>query len=599
MTDALKMRLNEKKQERSSLNNYVSFVFGIFILAVLGSYVVLSVLKSSEINNVFYSTVFFIASILATFAFMRIIKADIKEKDKFTLWLVLFLAYTFFVSFFISGVLIGKGKASVFIYDLIFLGLFSVLSGIFIYKRRHNLKREGIMYLYRTKVGMKFIDYVGEKYPKTLKVFSYLAIICGYALMVIMIFLLLQLVYIYVANQDAVRAVKVPPLMPLIPYLPSVFKISFLPPFYFTYWIVAIACIALFHEFAHGILMKRYGIKIKSTGFGFLGPFLAAFVEQDEKDMEKKGRFEQMAVLAAGTFTNLLLAILFFFVLFGFFSLAYSPNGAMFDAYTPGIVAIANITSIDGINVSEPTNASLIEVIEKNNIQNDLVLGEGTNKINFTKIIADNKTYYMTINELKSQLKQSKGYVLLYYDFPAIRNGLKGAIIEINGERIKTYSDLNSSLSKYEPGQEVSVKTKYNQEVIEYNLVLGEDPTVSGRAILGIATSAQDNSRLVVRIFNFFNFYKQDATLYEPRFNTEFTIFIYNLIWWLALVNLSVALANMIPMGMFDGGRFFMLTVESATKSKKAGEIAFKVATYIILGIFALLMLGWAFAIFI
>jgi hypothetical protein len=60
---------------------------------------------------------------------------------------------------------------------------------------------------------------------------------------------------------------------------------------YFTYWIVAIALVAIFHEGFHGIFARFYNIKIKSTGFGFLGPFLAFFVEQDDKQMQKAKPF--------------------------------------------------------------------------------------------------------------------------------------------------------------------------------------------------------------------------------------------------------------------------------------------------------------------
>jgi len=200
---------------------------------------------------------------------------------------------------------------SFFIYDISFLILFSLVVGIFLWKRKKNLKREGIMYLYRTQVGVKIINYIGKKYKRTLRVMSFLAVISGYALMMSMIYFLGKLMYIYFFLPDVVRAIKIPPLMPLIPYLPSLFKVDFLPPFYFTYWIIAIACIAVFHEFAHGIIAKRYGVKIKTTGFGFLGPFLAAFVEPDEKQMQKKTKFQQIAVLSAGTFINLILFICF------------------------------------------------------------------------------------------------------------------------------------------------------------------------------------------------------------------------------------------------------------------------------------------------
>ena len=84
-----------------------------------------------------------------------------------------------------------------------------------------------------------------------------------------MIYLFGKMVYLYIAYPNIVRAIKVPPIMPLVPYLPQAFKLSFLPDFYFITWILVLAIIAISHEFAHGIFMRRYGIKIKSTGFGF------------------------------------------------------------------------------------------------------------------------------------------------------------------------------------------------------------------------------------------------------------------------------------------------------------------------------------------
>ena len=107
-----------------------------------------------------------------------------------------------------------------------------------------------------------------------------------------------------------------------------------------------------------------------------------------------------------------------------------------------------------------------------------------------------------------------------------------------------------------------------------------------------------NNQRILGQITDFFNFSKKPGTNYEPRFNGDFVLFIYNLIWWLALINLSVALINMWPVAIFDGGRFFMLSVWAVTGSEKFAMSAFKVVTYLILGSLALLMLGWFVAIF-
>lgn len=489
---------------------------------------------------------------------------------------------------------------SIYIYDITFLVLFTLFVVIFLYKRRKNLKREGPMYLYRTQIGVRFINHVGKKYKKTLKVLSYLVIVSGYLLMIAMMYLLWQLIYIYLLRPDIVQQVKIPPLMPLIPYLPEAFNISFLPPFYFTYWIIAIAVIAIFHEFAHGIFAKRFGVRIKSTGFGFLGPFLAAFVEPDEKQMESKSKYQQITILSAGTFFNLILGILFFLLLAVFFVMAYQPAGAMFNTYTPGIVEIGSIGMLGGINITNPSNEGLLEIIEKNNLTDNLVLGINGNTLKFTKIIAGGKIYYITIDSLNAQLKQERDQVALFYDLPAINAGLKGAIIKIDNERIGDREDLVRVMENYNPRDRIKITTKdtEKEEILEYEIELAEDPGGSGRGVIGISFSTAKSTKLIGQVIEFFNFFKKPGTNYEPKFNADLIIFIYNLILWLALINISVALINMWPVPIFDGGRMFMLTVWAITRSERVGKIVFKIIAYLILGSLLLLMIGWAGAIF-
>ena len=86
--------------------------------------------------------------------------------------------------------------------------------------------------------------------------------------------------------------------------------------------------------------------------------------------------------------------------------------------------------------------------------------------------------------------------------------------------------------------------------------------------------------------------------VHTSRFTKYVIVFIYNLIWWIALVNISVALVNMPPMGIFDGGRMFMLTMMGITGSEKFAKVSFKIITYLILGVFFLLMFSWFAAVF-
>jgi len=492
---------------------------------------------------------------------------------------------------------------SFYIYDITFLVIFSLFVGIFLYRRRRNLKKEGIMYLYRTKLGIRFINYVGGKYKKTLSVLGFIGVVCGYLLMVSMIYFLYKLVYVYLFSPDIVRQIKIPPLIPLVPYLPEAFNVSFLPPFYFTYWIISIAVIALFHEFAHGIIARRYNVPILTTGFGFLGPFLAAFVEPDEKKMLKKSKYQQIAILSAGVFTNLVLALIFFLLLSLFFVSTYAPAGAIFNTYTPEIIEISSISIIGGKLVESPTKENILNIINKNNLTDDLVLGSNGNNINFTKIISNDQDYYTNIKSFKEQLERlekNEELVVVYENLPAIRAGLRGAIVKINNNNIKEYNDLAEVMKNFKPGEKIMITTIdkiKEKKVLEYEITLAEDSNEKGRAVIGIGVISI-KGRILGKIADFFNFFKKPGTHYEPKFNADLIIFIYNLIWWLALINLSVALINMWPVAIFDGGRMFFLTILAITGSEKFAKYAFAFMTYLILGSLLLLMVGWFVAVF-
>src|SRR5688572_13012927 len=104
------------------------------------------------------------------------------------------------------------------IYDLAFLALFTLVTVVFLYKRRHNLQREGLLYLYRTKVGIRFIEWTAKRFPKTLYFFQYIVIVSGYILMVSMVYMLAKFSYIYLTSDFIAQALKVPVLVPLVPY---------------------------------------------------------------------------------------------------------------------------------------------------------------------------------------------------------------------------------------------------------------------------------------------------------------------------------------------------------------------------------------------
>jgi len=470
---------------------------------------------------------------------------------------------------------------SIMFWDLLFLLVFTLSVILFLYKRRKRVVREGIMYLYKTQIGIKIIDKLAKKNPKFWKTMGYLVIAIGYILMIAMVALLAQFIYIFM-QPDLVKIIKIPPLTPLIPYLPSLFKINWLPPFYFTYWILAIAIIAIVHEGFHGIYARLHNIKIKSTGFGFLGPFLAFFVEQDDKDMTKRPISQQLSVLGAGVFANILVGIVFYIIMALFFFSFFVPSGALFNAYA---ISSGPSVALQDADIGE-------DVI---NIQN----------INFTQVQVMNKSYFVYQEFLEPDYNFTNQEIIYYYqDQPAIRNKFLGesvvtqaAVTHIDNMPVIGHDALRSKLGDYNPGDNISIRIRINGEDKDYNITLGENYDNPGKPMLGIGYGGERNWKRALYDLVEMNYFKEPSTYYGPKDDSKWVKFVFDLLWWLVLINLSVALVNMLPVAIFDGGRFFYLTILGITKKEKIANMAFKGITILILLIIVWLMVLWGFGI--
>ncbi len=470
-------------------------------------------------------------------------------------------------------------------YDIVLLAVFVAFMSIFLYIRRKNLKREGLLFLYKTGFGIRLINKIGNRYKKTLNALGWISIILGFLLMAGMLYLFGKMVWLYVFNAPLIKLIKIPPITPLIPYLPQIFKLSFLPPFYFTYWIVIIALVAITHEFAHGIFAVHRKVRIKSTGFGFfpffLPVFLAAFVELDEKQMAKKKISSQMAVLSAGTFANLLIAAFFFGVLVLFFSLSFAPAGITFDTYTYSTVSVAGITSVNNVSVSNATYQQVFDLV--NNSGKAL-----------TEIKVNGAKYLATTSFLQQQ-KGTNGYVLLYDDAPAIKANLSSTIIQINGIKMTSKGDLAGELLKYSPGDKIVIMTLLDGANRDYEITLGKNPANENIPYLGIGFIERQSSGLA-SVMNVFSSFRDPNVYYIANFGAA--EFIYDLLWWLVLICFSVALVNMLPVGIFDGGRFFFLAMLALTKSREKAKKIFSIVTYLFLFLLAVIMVFWAMSFF-
>jgi len=459
------------------------------------------------------------------------------------------------------------------VYDLIFLVLFTLATVVFLYKRRHKLQRQGILYLYRTKVGLRVIEFVSKKYANILRPLQYVILVSGYALMVACIWMIVKLTYYYTVYSWFVKAIKIPPIIPLVPYLPNLFKVDYLPPLYFTYWILIIAIIAVSHEFAHGIFARLNNIRVKSTGFGFLGPFLAAFVEPDEKQMGKASKFAQLSILAAGTFANVVMTILFGLIMWLFFVYSFSAAGVNFNAYGTAAINVGDIDSVNGILFSDFDNLVLNDSLARVAVDDDVYLAPGTN--------------------LKKAVENKAVSIVVYENAPAVQMGLKGPIVSIDGVQTKNIQELSNELLKHNPGEIVEIGTIEDNKLEIKSIELGER---EGKAYLGIGINKPSRKGVSGWFYGLIEKIKDPAVYYSPTWGGDFAWFVYYLLWWIVLINLSVALMNMLPVGIFDGGRFFYLSVWGITGKEKIGRVAFKISTWFFLAIAVWLMVRWAFA---
>ena len=66
---------------------------------------------------------------------------------------------------------------SFIMYDIALLVIFVVFIAIFLYRRKKNLRKEGLLFLYRTSWGIKLINRVGDKFKHTLNFFCMLLLV--------------------------------------------------------------------------------------------------------------------------------------------------------------------------------------------------------------------------------------------------------------------------------------------------------------------------------------------------------------------------------------------------------------------------------------
>jgi len=191
--------------------------------------------------------------------------------------------------------------------DIVLAIIFYLALLIFFFFQKDKFEvKSKILFIYKTKIGINLMDKIAKKFRFILKPLSYLSIFIGFAGMALILFILFKGTFelIFVPNSQPALA----------PVLPGV-KVPGLPSLSFWHWIISIFIVALVHEFSHGVFARLFSLKVQSSGFLFLGPILGAFVEPDEKKLEKSPKRQQLAILSAGPFSNIALAFIILLII--------------------------------------------------------------------------------------------------------------------------------------------------------------------------------------------------------------------------------------------------------------------------------------------
>lgn len=259
-----------------------------------------------------------------------------------------------------------------------------------------------------------------------------------------------------------------------------------------------------------------------------------------------------------------------------FFAASFSPAGVNFNAYPQTVVSLSNISMIGNSNI---TNIQEIPNLVTEDDINEITVNDGT-------------LYLVPGESLKRAVELEAEQVVVFEDAPAVRARLKSPILKIDGQKITSLVQLRDELDKRSPGESIEIVTLDEDIRVKQSIELADR---EGKSYLGIGFIGENRGGFSGLVLSLIRKVKDPLIYYEPAWNGDFPQFIYDLLWWIVVINILVALFNMLPVSILDGGRFFYLTVWGITGSETFGKKAFSFATWFILALIALMMVRWLF----
>ncbi len=236
--------------------------------------------------------------------------------------------------------------------NILALIVFAIVIAFVLWNRKKFSIEGKILFIYRTKLGLKIMQRL-SKYKRIINVYAIIGVIAAVASIGFMLYLLIPYLNLMMSHPSST-----PAALDLVLPVSGVPGIVGVPIFY---WLIALIVVVALHEGSHGIVALSKKIKLKASGFGFFLAFLPlAFVEPNEKQFEKASRFDRLKVLSAGSFTNIILGILFLVIYLLLSNYIVAIHAVSFAPLALQVISV--VPNSPAANASLPVNATITQI---------------------------------------------------------------------------------------------------------------------------------------------------------------------------------------------------------------------------------------------
>lgn len=383
--------------------------------------------------------------------------------------------------------------------------------------------------------------------------------------------------------------------------------------------ILALSFLIIIHELGHFTVAKLSGIKVHEFAL-FMGPKIFSVqkgettyslravpiggyvrmegeeqASEDSRAFNKKPIPIRMAVIAAGPIMNILVAILFAYIVFsfsGYNSTIVAPIQHDSPAYQAGIREGDKILKYNGKSIYNPIDVDLFMLGSKGQPKDIEVLrGNTTQKLKIIPEIMPKNRYLLGFGPAGPSGEKSRTIESIVKDSGASKAGLqKGDIItKFNGVDLKDGKAIRDYLEKNN-GKELNVTVIRNGKEINRNLtpIKGKNPesyntglafkhlkggfieTIKQSAVYSFSISRSVYYSLSLLITQKVSLNEVsgpvgivtvigDVVKSSPTFMDKFL----NLLTLTSLISINLGLFNLIPFPALDGSKIIILAIEA------------------------------------